>query len=54
MDGELGALAACERSEHAASVRSFTVHWSAVLGVLNSLYIMSYSEIRDYRMEFVR
>jgi hypothetical protein len=38
MDGELGALAASERSEHAPGVRRFTVHWIVSLGAPFCLY----------------
>ena len=42
MDDELGAVAASERSEHAASVTSLAVHW---IGPLGSTYDLSRSYV---------
>jgi len=43
MDGELGALAARERSEYAAGVTSLSVHCSDWLGNSN-MYVLNYLE----------
>ena len=48
MDVELGAIAACERSEHAASVTSLAVHCIGVLGamILILLKLYRYGDLR--------
>ena len=43
MDDELGAIGACERSEHAPSVTSLLVHCIGVLGAIVLLLL----ELRD-------
>ncbi len=45
MDDELGALAACERSEHAASVTSLAVHCIVSLGAPFCLFTVGYGMI---------